>query len=47
MIKLIYENIYGTTITPVEEFSYIVICLGETFRIVGSHMIKKFAHKKS
>ena len=27
--------------TPMEEFSYIALTLGELFKIVGSHMMKK------
>jgi hypothetical protein len=40
-IRLIYEGLYGTTIGPRDEVSYIVSCLRETLNIVGSHYIKK------
>jgi hypothetical protein len=40
-IRLIYEGLYGTTIGPSDEVSYIVSCLRETLNIVGSHYRKK------
>jgi len=33
-IRFIYENLYGTSITPKDEVYYIWICLHETFKIV-------------
>jgi hypothetical protein len=46
-IGLIYERLYGTTIGPKDEVSYIVSCLRETLNIVGSHYIKKFSRVKN
>ena len=40
-IRLIYEDLYGTTIGPKDEVRYIVSCLRETLNIVGPHYIKK------
>jgi hypothetical protein len=40
-IRLIYEGLYGTTIGPKDEVSYIVSCLRETLNIVGTHYKKK------
>jgi hypothetical protein len=40
-IRLIYEGLYGTTIGPKDEVSYIVSCLRETSKILGSHLYKK------
>jgi hypothetical protein len=45
-IRLIYEGLYGTTIGPKDEVSYIVSCLRETLNIVGSHYRKKFSQEK-
>ena len=40
------ENFRMTTKTTfIEEITYIGICVGEIFKIVGSHYIKKFAQK--
>ena len=46
-IRLIYEGLYGTTIGPKDEVSYIVSCFRETLNIVGSHVIKKFSRAKN
>jgi len=45
-IRLIYEGLYGTTIGPKDEVSYIVSCFRETLNIVGTHYIKKFSQGK-
>lgn len=52
-IRSIYEGLYGTTIGPRDEVSYIVSCFRETLNIVGlnvmkqgSHYIKKFSQGK-
>jgi hypothetical protein len=46
-VRLLYEKGWGTTITPLDEVSYIVRCLCETLKIVGSHYMKKiFPGKK-
>jgi len=53
-VRLLYENVWGTTISPLDEVSYIVSCLRETVNIVGlnvmkqgSHAIKKFPGVKN
>jgi hypothetical protein len=45
-VRLLYERGYGTTISPLDEVSYIVSCLRETVNIVGSHYVKKFSRYK-
>jgi hypothetical protein len=40
-VRLIYEKVWGTTISPYDEVSYIVRCLCETLNILGSHYKKK------
>ena len=46
-IRLIYEKVWGTTISPYDEVSYIGICLGEGLNILKSHYKKKiFGGKK-
>ena len=45
-VRLLYENVWGTTIGPCDEVSYIGICLGETLSIIGSHYMKKFFQGK-
>jgi hypothetical protein len=45
-IRLIYEDLYGTTIGPKDEVRYIVNCLSETLNILGTHYIKKFSPEK-
>jgi len=45
-VRLLYENVWGTTISPLDEVSYIVSCLRETVNIVGSHAIKKISRSK-
>jgi hypothetical protein len=45
-IRLIYEGLYGTTIGPKDEVSYIVSCLSETLNILGTNYIKKFSPEK-
>jgi len=53
-VRLIYENLYGTTIGPLDELCYIGVCLWEGLNIVGlnvmkqgSHCIKKFSQGKN
>ena len=46
-VRLLYENRWGTTISPLDEVSYIVSCLCETLNILGSHTIKKFSQGKN
>ena len=45
-VRLIYVRVYGTTISPWDEFSYIGICLWEGLNIVGSHYMKKILQGK-
>lgn len=45
-VRLLYERVWGTTISPLDELSYIVSCLCETVNIVGSHTMKKFSQGK-
>jgi len=40
-IRLIYNNVYGTTLSPWNEFYYITITLWEGLNILGSHYKKK------
>lgn len=40
--RLLYENIYGTTITPIEEISYIFLCFSETLKIILRNYYEKF-----
>lgn len=41
-VRVLYEIGWGTTISPLDEVSYIVRCLGETLNIIGTHLYKKF-----
>ena len=41
-VRLLYERGWGTTISPLDEVSYIVSCLCETVRITKSHYVKNF-----
>jgi hypothetical protein len=45
-VRLLYENVWGTTISPLDEVSYIVSCLRETVNIVGSNYVKKISRSK-
>lgn len=45
-VRLLYVRGFGTTISPWDEVSYIVSCLGETLNIVKSHYKKKFSQGK-
>ena len=46
-VRFLYGNVYGTEVGPLEEFSYIGICLWEVLNIIGSHYKKKiFGGKK-
>jgi hypothetical protein len=45
-VRLLYERVWGTTINPVDEVNYIVICLCETLNIVGGHYMKKIFQDK-
>jgi len=40
-VRVLYEDVWGTTISPLDEVSYIVSCLRETVNIIGSHYMKK------
>jgi hypothetical protein len=42
-VRLLYENVWGTTISPLDEVSYIVICLREGLNIMWSHYMKKIS----
>jgi hypothetical protein len=46
-VRLLYNHAWGTTISPLDEVSYIVSCLGETLKIVGSHLYKKISQEKN
>ena len=46
-VRLLYENVWGTTISPWDEVYYIVRCLCATLNILGSHMLKKFFRIKN
>jgi hypothetical protein len=46
-VRLLYERVWGTTISPLDEVCYIVICLCETLNILGSHYKKKFSRIKN
>lgn len=46
-VRLLYNHAWGTTISPLDEVSYIVSCLGETLKIVGSHIYKKISQDKN
>mgnify|MGYP003338130362 FL=1 len=46
-VRVLYNNVYGTTISPWDEVSYIVSCLCETLNIMGSHYLKKFPRGKN
>ena len=41
-VRLLYNDVYGTETSPLDEFSYIGICLWEGLNIIGSHYKKKF-----
>ena len=45
-VRLIYEDLYGTTIGPLDELWYISICLWEGLNILGSHAMKKIFQGK-
>jgi hypothetical protein len=45
-VRLLYERGYGTTISPLDEVSYIVSCLRETVNIVVTNYVKKFSRGK-
>jgi len=45
-VRLLYERVWGTSISPLDEVSYIVSCLGETLNILKSHIRKKFSQGK-
>jgi hypothetical protein len=44
-VRVLYEDVWGTTISPWDEVSYIVSCLRETVNIIGSHYMKKFSRR--
>ena len=44
-VRFLYEYGWGTTISPLDEVSYIVSCLRETVNIIGSHYMKKFSRR--
>jgi hypothetical protein len=46
-VRVLYENVWGTTISPYDEVSYIVICLCEGLNIMGSHYMKKISQVKN
>jgi hypothetical protein len=46
-VRLLYERVWGTTISPLDEVSYIVSCLGETLNILESHIYKKISQDKN
>jgi hypothetical protein len=45
-VRLLYERVWGTTISPLDEVCYIVICLCETLNILKSHYKKKIFQDK-
>jgi hypothetical protein len=45
-VRLLYERVWGTTISPLDEVSYIVSCLCETLNILKSHYKKKIFQDK-
>jgi hypothetical protein len=46
-VRLLYERVWGTTISPLDEVSYIVSCLWETLNILESHIYKKISQEKN
>jgi hypothetical protein len=46
-VRLLYNDVYGTETSPLDEFSYIGICLWEGLNILGSHYMKKFSQGKN
>jgi hypothetical protein len=40
-VRVLYNEVYGTETSPLDEFSYIGICLWEGLNIIGSHYMKK------
>jgi len=45
-VRLLYKDVYGTETSPLDEFSYIGICLWEGLNIIGSHYLKNFSQVK-
>jgi len=45
-VRLLYNKVYGTETSPLDEFSYIGICLWEGLNIIGSHYLKNFSQGK-
>lgn len=45
-IRFIYEDLYGTTIGPMDELYYISICLIETLRILIYNSVVKYTEYK-
>jgi hypothetical protein len=43
-LRLLYERGWGTTISPLDEVHYIVICLCETISILGRNRMKLWTH---
>ena len=46
-VRFLYGEVYGTEVGPLEEFSYIGICLWEGLNIIGSHYKKKILEVKN
>jgi len=45
-IKFLYEDLYGTTIGPIDEIYYISICLVETVKILIYNFVVKYTENK-
>ena len=46
-VRVLYNDVYGTETSPLDEFSYIGICLWEGLNILGSHYKKKIFQGKN
>jgi len=44
-VRVLYEDVWGTTISPCDEVSYISVCLWESLNILGAHYMKKISPK--